>query len=328
MDETKPFATISAMKLPAHLGETFKRLAAQANHWKAISERINQPSMVAIGKMVGKQPASQIQSIVASTQSPLKDLAPVLDSYRQSLERFRIGSLQSIRAPQLRVQMGATVAQLSAMADAYAGLLATMNSPTGYDALPQFILPGATRELYVSTALTETLDQQPEGASSYAPNELADPLYASEGLKLLARAAPDLHKAYLGAKYVLASASPDKARQVFTSLREVWNHLLRRLAPNEQVHQWIQTTTLRKDGLLHEGNPTRRARGLFICRELECSPLSEFVQADIAGLTKLIDLLNRLHEADLQLTDSQLHLVMTRSDCSLEFMLRIVYSKP
>jgi hypothetical protein len=54
----------------------------------------------------------------------------------------------------------------------------------------------------------------------------------------------------------------------------LWNHLLRRLAPDDLVAAWIPGVSNQKD-LLHEGKPTRRARVLYVCRELNNDRLTD-----------------------------------------------------
>ncbi len=49
--------------------------------------------------------------------------------------------------------------------------------------------------------------------------------------------------------------------KILASLREFWNHLLRRLAPDELVMKWVPEDD--KD-LLKDGQPTRRAR-FYMC---------------------------------------------------------------
>ncbi len=69
--------------------------------------------------------------------------------------------------------------------------------------------------------------------------------------------------------------------------------------------------------LVHEGSPTRRARVLYVCRELNNDPLTEFLTHDTRALVKLFELFNRVHELEIELTDKQLRAIFLKTDSSL-----------
>jgi hypothetical protein len=142
----------------------------------------------------------------------------------------------------------------------------------------------------------------------------------SVSVALLRSLDPALATPYIGARDSLESSNPDRARHVLTSLRELWNHLLRRLAPDNAVLSWIPGN---RQGLLHEGNPTRRARVLYICRDLDHAPLSDFVDRDTSALVILVDLLNRVHQLESELSDAELRALLLRTDSWLLYILQI-----
>ena len=137
---------------------------------------------------------------------------------------------------------------------------------------------------------------------------------------LLQAVDPALARPYIGAHDALRGRNADRARHILSSLREFWNHLLRRLAPDEHVLSWVSTDD--KD-LLHEGRPTRRARVLFVCRSLNHGPLTDFVVQDTRALVKLVEFFNRVHELDPELTDEQLRALLLRTDSWLTYILQI-----
>jgi len=94
------------------------------------------------------------------------------------------------------------------------------------------------------------------------------------------------------------------------------------LAPDEFVAAWIPGITNQKD-LLHEGKPTRRARVLYVCRELNNDPLTDFLLHDTRALVKLIELFNRVHELETELTDEQLRAIVLKTDSWLMYILQI-----
>ena len=80
----------------------------------------------------------------------------------------------------------------------------------------------------------------------------------SDLFALLERVGPQFVTMYRGAVAALDSDNPDRSRHVLTSFRELWNHLLRKLAPKEEVTEWIEGNRIQ--GYLHDGRPTRHAQ--------------------------------------------------------------------
>ena len=116
------------------------------------------------------------------------------------------------------------------------------------------------------------------------------------------------------------SYCPPLFSYILSSLRELWNHLLRRLAPDEYVLAWVS----RDDAeLLHDGRPTRKARVLYVCRSINHEPLTDFIVQDTRALVTLVESFNRLHELESELTDEQLRALLLRTDSWLTYILQI-----
>jgi hypothetical protein len=94
------------------------------------------------------------------------------------------------------------------------------------------------------------------------------------------------------------------------------------LAPDDSVAAWIPGIANQKD-LLHEGKPTRRARVLYVCRELNDDPLTDFLMHDTQALVKLIEFFNRVHELETKLTDKQVRAIVLKTDSWLMYILQI-----
>jgi len=94
------------------------------------------------------------------------------------------------------------------------------------------------------------------------------------------------------------------------------------VAPDKLVATWIPGIANQKD-LLHEGKPTRRARVLYVCRELNNDPLIDFLMHDTRALVKLIELFNRVHELETELTYEQLRAILLKTDSWLMYILQI-----
>lgn len=126
-----------------------------------------------------------------------------------------------------------------------------------------------------------------------------------------------LHNTWLGAKEALGSNNSDRKRHVVVSLRELVTHVLHALAPDDEVHKW---TTNPKH--FHEGHPTRAARVLYVCREVNHGPFTNFISADVKATLEFITLFQRgTHELDIVFSENQLRTLVTRTESLLRFLL-------
>ena len=212
------------------------------------------------------------------------------------------------------------------VAASYGSLAESLREISDITRLPAFVLPGATREIYTTSFALESLRPWDERDEEDAETEIQlvaeAELETSGCIALLQQVDPGLARPYIGARDALHGSNADRARHILSSLRELWNHLLRRLAPDEFVAAWIPGITNHKD-LLHEGKPTRRARVLYVCRELNNDPLTDFLMHDTRALVKLIELFNRVHELETELTDEQLRAILLKTDSWLMYILQI-----
>jgi len=208
----------------------------------------------------------------------------------------------------------------------YGSLAESLREIPDITRLPHFILPGATREIYTTSLALETIrpwDERDEEDTETEIQLITDAELETAGcIALLQQVDPGLARPYVGARDALNGNNADRARHILSSLRELWNHLLRRLAPDELVSAWI-TGNINQHDLLHEGRPTRRARVLYVCRELNNDPLKEFLTHDTRALVKLIELFNRVHELETELTDEQLRAILLKTDSWLMYILQI-----
>ena len=219
--------------------------------------------------------------------------------------------------------LGSSIAHVAA---SYGGLAESLREISDITRLPAFVLPGATREIYTTSFALETLrpwDDRDEDEAETEIQLVAEAELETSGcIALLQQVDPGLARPYIGARDALYGNNADRARHILSSLRELWNHLLRRLAPDDLVAAWIPGVSNQKD-LLHEGKPTRRARVLYVCRELNNDPLTDFLIHDTRALVKLIELFNRVHELETELTDEQLRAILLRTDSWLMYILQI-----
>ena len=122
-----------------------------------------------------------------------------------------------------------------------------------------------------------------------------------------------------GARQSLESINPDKVRHFATSLRELFTHVLHALSPDEKIKNWSSSPDH-----YHKGNPTRRARLLYICRSLNHDPFSDFLEKDIDAVLEFLRLFQRgTHKIVSSYTDFQLKMMLVRMESTLRFLLEI-----
>ena len=192
--------------------------------------------------------------------------------------------------------------------------------------LPSFVLPGATREIATTGQALDVLytveDETQEEAVELEPYPMVEEeIGDSDLIALLERVGPQFVSMYRGAVAALDGDNPDRSRHVLTSFRELWNHLLRKLAPKEEVAEWIEGN--RVQGYLHDGQPTRHAKLRYVLRNLGDESLRDFVEADARAMVKLYTLYGRLHGLDTGVSDEQLRAITIRTASYLSYILRV-----
>jgi hypothetical protein len=268
---------------------------------------------------------SQLSQLQASAKLALCDTSLRL----AATERFMAGiDFEAIRG-RFQIEMPVIAgleSSIAHVAASYGGLAESIREISDITRLPAFVLPGATREIYTTSFALETLrpwgDRDEDEAETEIQLVAEAELETSGCIALLQQVDPGLARPYIGARDALYGNNADRARHILSSLRELWNHLLRRLAPDDLVAAWIPGVSNQKD-LLHEGKPTRRARVLYVCRELNNDPLTDFLMHDTRALVKMIELFNRVHELETALTDEQLRAILLKTDSWLMYILQI-----
>ena len=268
---------------------------------------------------------SQLSQLQASAKLALCDTSLRLSA----TERLMAGiDFEAIRG-RFQIEMpviSGLESSIAHVAASYGNLAESLREISDITRLPAFVLPGATREIYTTSFALETLrpwDERDEDEAETEIQFVAEAELETSGcIALLQQVDPGLARPYIGARDAMNGNNADRARHILSSLRELWNHLLRRLAPDDLVAAWIPGVSNQKD-LLHDGKPTRRARVLYVCRELNNDPLTDFLMHDTRALVKMIELFNRVHELETALTDEQLRAILLRTDSWLMYILQI-----
>ena len=220
------------------------------------------------------------------------------------------------------------MSRLSALSDdmtaTYRKLTESFPTFTDIIHLPKFVLPSATREVFVANHAVDRLDERDEAESE---QDLAGLALVKESIEetsncpaLLTAVDPQLARMYEGARDALSGDNPDRSRHILGSLRELLNHLLRRIAPDESVLEWIPGGN---GNWLHQGKPTRKARLRYLCRGIDAPPMCDFVVADTKAMVEFIEIFNRVHQLKIELSSQQLHALLHRTASFVTFVVTI-----
>jgi len=313
-----------------------KEIASANQHWQEVIKQATATSHIAESLTAVhqswldqlkplQQEFSQISQLQATAKLALCDASLHLTASERLMAGFDFEAIRERFQIEMPVISGleSSIAQVAA---SYGSLSESLREISDITRLPAFVLPGATREIYTTSYALETLhswDGRDEEDVETEIELVAEVELETSGcITLLQQVDPGLARPYIGARDAFNGNNADRARHILSSLRELWNHLIRRLAPDDLVSAWIPEIANQRD-LLHEGKPTRRARVLYICRELNNDPLTEFLMHDTRALVKLIELFNRVHELETELTDEQLRAILLKTDSWLMYILQI-----
>ena len=211
--------------------------------------------------------------------------------------------------------------QYEAMEGSFALLNSTFLEPIKLAQLPTIVMPGASREVLVAEYSLAELSSHDNQIEKIEYDEVITDIReeTSEAIILLKQVNPELANAYQGAKDAFENKNADWERHVLTSLREMWSHLLRHLAPEDKLTAWIGGN----DDYLHKGKPNRKAKYEYICRDINHKPLAKFLSCDTKTFLEMFNLFNRIHEIGGSLTEPQFKAILLRTDSWLMFILNI-----
>ena len=265
--------------------------------------------------------AAQLQIALKSALGPIAARLAVSERLFTGVDVAAI--CRSIGLPELEIlRLQDSINDMTAI---YGKMAESIRTYPDITHLPRFVLPGATREVFVTGYAANALGVSDESDAEQDSSEIQPVVDEVEEeisicASLLKDVDPALARPYAGARDALQGTSHDRERHILSSLRELSDHLLRKIAPEKQVLEWIP-----KDDkeLLHRGNPTKKARILYICRDLNHDPLTDFIVLDTRALVALVDFFNRVHQLEPKLSDRQLRALLLRTDSWLTYILQI-----
>jgi hypothetical protein len=210
------------------------------------------------------------------------------------------------------------------LSESYSTLLKSFeNNPLSYIQISPSISRIAPLEYFSTANLLEAIsvaeDITPE--EELLKNEIQ---YENEILlsSHLPRIDTGLYKMWKGAIEAYNSNNSDKVRHFSTSIRELYTHLLHILAPDDAIKKWTSDPTY-----YHEGRPTRKARLLFICRNINNDQFNTFVKKDVEATIAFIDIFQKgTHNIDPAFSPNHLVTIKSKAENTLKFLLEIHFT--
>ncbi|MFZ1336833.1 MAG: hypothetical protein WAR99_15500, partial [Saprospiraceae bacterium] len=126
-----------------------------------------------------------------------------------------------------------------------------------------------------------------------------------------------------GAIESITSNNPDRVRQSTSSLRELFTHLMKALAPDKEIRIWTQDA-----GYYHNNNPTRRARLHFIFKNINLAPLNDFVEKEVEAMLAFIDVFQKtVHSLESKINETQLLSLKSKAESTIKYLLQVHFAK-
>ena len=207
------------------------------------------------------------------------------------------------------------------MANSYRHLWDTLTiNLQGLSAVPLVVTKKPSIEMYLATHQAEvsTIEGEilPEEEKFLSEIEPAD----QHMHKLITSVDEHLLPMYQGAIAASKSHNDDYVRHVAISLRELFTHILHKLAPDEVFFKWNQD----ESNIGKEGRPTRKGRLRYICRKINYGEFNTFVEQDISTALSFLNLLQKgSHAIQKPYSKRQLRALFIRAKCLLGFIIEI-----
>lgn len=282
---------------------TMRPIIEEHNQWRAITKNLAVTNNLA--ELTLRRHTSEMFSASLAAQSKIMDL-----------QHFRLGeAIQASESLQQSLRLG-----LDHISSTYNALFGAIGSlpitvaqfapvVTRYPPLELFHEAKILEEITIPID-EQTLEFEPDVSVISDECSLEDWLHEID---------PGLNTLLRGARQALTSANPDRVRHVTTSMRELFTHVVHHLAPDDAIRQWTSN-----DRYFHQGHPTRRARLLYICRQINFDTLSDFVDADVRSALTLVDALHSgTHGISPNLSERQLGVLFDRMESLLLFLLQL-----
>jgi hypothetical protein len=197
------------------------------------------------------------------------------------------------------------------LTESYKTLIDSFKGLQDFTKLPSSLMINADREVFLSGYVVNSVVA--ETAFKFEPEEIRQyndaEIDTAQCVALLGSIDPAFPDVYLGAIETLGGDNPERVRHFLISMRQLVVDLLRKLAPDQEVLRWIPRKT---DEYIYNGRPTRRARILYISRNIDNEPYPGFINNNMNAFLSLMEVLNHVHELRPGFSDSQLESIQIR----------------
>jgi hypothetical protein len=262
-------------------------------------------------------PFEEVQTAVCTELSSIAKSFEVSGSLAQAVNARNwngLGGMSTI-LKQLQIEEASLAVSLKSFVD-------SVVLPKDFLGLPRSSVSGASREVFTSehaigTLFPTVLEDVPSGLVEEVRGARDE---TSDLETLIASVDPELVPMFRGSIEALESSLSDSDRHFLISIRELWTHVLHKLAPTKDVLSWMDPND---NSLLHNGRPTRRARSLYICRSVGNGGLKCFVERDTDAMVELFDVFNEVHAVKSKLTSPQLNAFALRARSYMTYIINL-----
>jgi len=186
----------------------------------------------------------------------------------------------------------------------------TQVNPFLFKSVPASFLNSANLIEAISVDIQEEVEEE----------ELMDGIYSESNIySLLSGVNPDLKELWYGANAAIDSKQPDSIRHFATSTRELFTQILHSLAPDKKVEAWDKDPEL-----YYDGRPTREARLLYICREINENSMKDFIKKDVSSIIAVVKLFNeQTHKIKSDLSPKQIIALKVKTETTLKYLIQV-----
>lgn len=237
-----------------------------------------------------------LQEHPLGSSEELRAMAAMIAETTKSLTLLGEQSLSRINWPAAVGEsrgLDALKASIDGFERSYGALLSSLGEPpAGLLSLPPPVVRLPAVEFFTHAELTSGVWATPEREEEDEPRSTVREHIDHENQDalepLLAERNPDFVAMWRGAMDALTRRGPDWLRHFAISTRELFDHLLRTMAPEDKIRNWSDDP---RD--YSNGRPTRAARLRYIGREIRDASFVEFMKRDV---TLTLDMLGYLQE--------------------------------
>ncbi len=210
------------------------------------------------------------------------------------------------------------------LSESYSTLLKSFeNNPLSYTQIIPSISRIAPLEYFSTANLLEAISVEEDITPEV---ELLKNEIQYENEIILSRHLPKiderLYKMWKGAIEAYKSNNSDRVRHFSTSIRELFTHLFHILAPDDAIKLWSTDSNH-----YFEERPTRKARLLFICRNINNDQFNTFVKKDVDATIAFIDIFQKgTHDLDPAFSPNHLVTIKSKAENTLKFLLEIHFT--